>query len=401
MKIGIIREGKAPADKRTPLAPQHCAALMRRFPQLSIEVQSSDVRCFSDAAYLEAGISVVDELTGCDLILGVKEVPYAMLVEGSTMMFFSHTIKKQRHNQRLLQEVVRKNIRLIDYECLTDSFGRRLLGFGKYAGIVGAYNALNAVGLRSGSFVLKPAYQCSGVAEMHQELRRVKLNRERIIVSGGGKVATGVRETLTAAGVTEVPVADFLSKTYDHPVWANADILDYHERGGRPPESVEAFIRDSAGYECTFRKFLSKADVFISAHFWDGRSGRFFEPADVRKDDFRVRVIADITCDINGSVPTTLRSSSIEQPVYGYDRLTGVETDPRDENSITIMAVDNLPCEIPADASTGFGAELAERIIPLFLEGDAERVLERATICKDGELTRYFGYLQDYLNGSN
>jgi hypothetical protein len=141
--------------------------------------------------------------------------------------------------------------------------------------------------------------------------------------------------------------------------------------------------------------------VFISAHFWDGRSGRFFEPADVRKDDFRVRVIADITCDINGSVPTTLRSSSIEQPVYGYDRLTGVETDPRDENSITIMAVDNLPCEIPADASTGFGAELAERIIPLFLEGDAERVLERATICNDGELTRYFGYLQDYLNGSN
>jgi saccharopine dehydrogenase (NAD+, L-lysine forming) len=399
MKIGIIREGKAPADRRTPLPPQHCAALMRRFPQLSIEVQSSDVRCFSDAAYLEAGISVVDELTGCDLILGVKEVPYAMLVEGSTMMFFSHTIKKQRHNQRLLQEVVRKNIRLIDYECLTDSFGRRLLGFGKYAGIVGAYNALNAVGLRSGSFVLKPAYQCSGVAEMHQELRKVKLDNERIIVSGGGKVASGVRETLTAAGITEVPVQDFLSREFDHPVWANADVFDYHERDGQPPESIDAFIRNSAAYECTFRKFLGRADIFISAHFWDGRSGRFFSVADVSRDDFNVRVIADITCDVQGSVPTTLRSSSIEKPLYGYDRLTGVETDPRNQNSITIMAVDNLPCEIPADASLGFGAELSDRIIPLFLGEDGERVLERATICQEGALMPNFSYLQDYLEG--
>jgi saccharopine dehydrogenase (NAD+, L-lysine forming) len=399
MKIGIIREGKAPADKRTPLAPQHCAALIRRFPQLSIEVQSSDVRCFSDAAYLEAGISVVDELTGCDLILGVKEVPYAMLVEGSTMMFFSHTIKKQRHNQRLLQEVVRKNIRLIDYECLTDSFGRRLLGFGKYAGIVGAYNALNAVGLRSGSFVLKPAYQCSGVAEMHQELRKVKLDNERIIVSGGGKVASGVRETLTAAGISEVPVQDFLSREFDHPVWANADVFDYHERDGQPPESIDAFIRNSAAYECTFRKFLGRADIFISAHFWDGRSGRFFSVADVSRDDFNVRVIADITCDVQGSVPTTLRSSSIEKPLYGYDRLTGVETDPRNQNSITIMAVDNLPCEIPADASLGFGAELSDRIIPLFLGEDGERVLERATICQEGALMPNFSYLQDYLEG--
>lgn len=401
MKIGIIREGKAPADRRTPLAPQHCADMMMRFPQLSIEVQTSDVRCFPDAAYADAGIPVVHELTGCDLILGVKEVPYDMLVPGSTMMFFSHTIKKQPHNQRLLQEVVSKNIRLVDYECLIDRSGRRLLGFGKYAGIVGAYNALDAAGQRNGTFKLRPAYRCAGIAEMHEELKKVRLDSERIIVSGGGKVANGVREIMRMAGISEVSVPEFLSEVFGRPVFCNADVLDYHELDGRPPVSIDAFILDSAAYTCTFRKFLSKADIFISAHFWDGRSGRFFTEEDVRHDDFRIRVIADITCDIKGSVPTTVRASTIEGPLYGYDRFTGLETAPFATDSITVMAVDNLPCEVPADASTGFGTDLAERIIPLFLEGDSERVLERATICQDGKLTRYFTYLQDYVDGQN
>jgi saccharopine dehydrogenase (NAD+, L-lysine-forming) len=398
MKIGIIREGKAPADKRTPLVPIHCVQLMQRFPAVEIVAQSSPVRCFSDAAYAAQGIAVVDDISDCDLILGIKEVPKEMLVPNSTMMFFSHTIKKQQHNRKLLQATVSKNIRLIDYECLTDIIGRRLLGFGKYAGIVGAYNALNAFGERNGSFELKPAYQCSGIAEMHSELSKAQLGNERIIVSGGGKVAHGARQTLAAAGITEVSVADFLSKEYGHPIWANADILDYHELDGNPPESIEAFIRNSAAYTNTFTKFLSKADIYISAHFWDGRSAPFFTREDVKRDDFRIRVIADITCDIEGSVPTTLRSSTIESPVYGYDRSTATEADPYAKDSITIMAVDNLPCEIPADASTGFGADLAQLIIPLFLAKDDERVLERATICQDGKLTRYFSYLQDYLD---
>lgn len=397
MKIGIIREGKIPADKRTPLTPQHCIALMERFPELEIVAQTSAIRCFPDAEYAALGIAVVDDITDCDVILGIKEVPKEMLVPGSTMMFFSHTIKKQPHNRKLLQEIIRKNIRLIDYECLTDNIGRRILGFGKYAGIVGAYNALTAFGKRSGTFDLKPAHQCSGIAEMHSELKKVRLGNERIIVSGGGKVANGVRETLTAAGIAEVSVPDFLAKEFAHPIWCNADILDYHELNGNPPESVEAFIRDSAAYTNTFTKFLSKADIYISAHFWDGRSAPFFTPEDVKADDFRPRIIADITCDIQGSVPTTLRSSTIESPIYGYDRFTATEADPYSENSITIMAVDNLPCEIPADASAGFGAELMEKVLPLFLEDDVQKVLERATIAQDGKLSRYFGYLEDYV----
>lgn len=397
MKIGIIREGKVPADKRTPLTPQHCIALMVRFPEVQIVAQTSAIRCFPDAEYAALGIAVVDDITDCDVILGIKEVPKELLVPGSTMMFFSHTIKKQPHNRKLLQEIIRKNIRLIDYECLTDNIGRRILGFGKYAGIVGAYNALIAFGKRNGSFDLKPAHQCSGIAEMHSELKKVRLGNERIIVSGGGKVAHGVRETLTAASIAEVSVSDFLTKEFAHPIWCNADILDYHELNGNPPESVEAFIRDSAAYTNTFKKFLPKADIYISAHFWDGRSAPFFTQEDVKANDFRPRVIADITCDIQGSVPTTLRSSTIESPIYGYDRFTATEADPYSESSITIMAVDNLPCEIPADASSGFGAELMEKVLPLFLEDDVQKVLERATIAQDGKLTRYFGYLEDYV----
>jgi saccharopine dehydrogenase (NAD+, L-lysine-forming) len=401
MKIGIIREGKVPADKRTPLTPQHCIALMERFPELEIVAQTSAIRCFPDAEYAALGIAVVDDITDCDVILGIKEVPKELLVPGSTMMFFSHTIKKQPHNRKLLQEIIGKNIRLIDYECLTDNIGRRILGFGKYAGIVGSYNALIAFGKRNGSFDLKPAYQCSGIAEMHSELKKVRLGNERIIVSGGGKVAHGVRETLAAADIAEVSVPDFLAKEFAHPIWCNADILDYHELNGNPPESVEAFIRDSAAYTNTFPKFLSKADIYISAHFWDGRSAPFFTQEDVKADDFRPRIIADITCDIQGSVPTTLRSSTIESQIYGYDRFTATEADPYSENSITIMAVDNLPCEIPADASAGFGAELMEKVLPLFLKDDVQKVLERATIAQDGQLTRYFGYLEDYVTTGN
>lgn len=397
MKIGIIREGKNPPDKRTALAPQHCAELMLRYPALTIVAQTSKVRCFTDEDYAAQGIAVVDDIQDCDLIIGVKEVPTAMMVPNSTMMFFSHTIKKQPHNRELLQDVVAKNIRLIDYECLTDNLGRRLLGFGRYAGIVGAYNALLAFGNRTSTYQLRPAHQCNSIAEMHQELKKMNLKNERIIVSGGGKVANGVRETMKAAGIIEVSIPEFLNKDFEFPVWCNADVLDYHEHDGKPPESIDAFIRDSAKYTNTFKKFLSKADIYISAHFWDGRSAPFFTPEDVKADDFRPRIIADITCDVQGSVPTTLRSSTIANPIYGYGRFTEKEAEPYANDSITIMAVDNLPCEVPMDASIGFSAELTERIIPLFIGNDTQKVLERATIVQDGKLTPQFRYLEDYI----
>jgi alanine dehydrogenase len=399
MKLGIIKEGKTPPDKRVGLTPAHCEHLKRVYPELEIRVQRSAIRCFADEEYADAGIELVDSVNDCDVIFGVKEVKYEMLAEGKTMLFFSHTIKKQPYNRDLLGEVLQKNVRLIDYETLTYSNGARVLGFGRYAGIVGAYNALIAYGKRNNSFEMKPAYLCEDMAEMGHELRKIELPNIKIIVSGGGKVANGVKETMETAGIKQVSIPAFLNEEFDVPVYCNADVLDYHEKDGKAPANFAEFVKDSTVWENTFAKFTKVADIYVSAHFWDNKSAHFFTEEDVKSDDFKVKVIADITCDIKGSVPTTLRPSTIAEPIYGYDRTTGKEAASYAENSITIMAVDNLPCEVPKDASTGFGQDLIDKIIPLFLGNDPEKILERASIARDGKLTEYFGYLQDYVDG--
>jgi saccharopine dehydrogenase (NAD+, L-lysine-forming) len=402
MKIGIIKESKTPPDKRVGLTPAHCVHLVgayRDTPDFKIKVQRSPIRCFKDEDYANAGIELVDNVNDCDIIFGVKEVKFEMLAEGKTMLFFSHTLKKQPYNRDLLLQVLKKNVRLIDYETLTYSNGFRVLGFGRYAGIVGAYNALIAHGKRNNSFELKPAFQCEDMKEMGREMKMIELGNAKIIISGGGKVAKGSKETLNAAGIREVSILEFLNETFDEPVYCNADILDYHEKDGKAPASFGEFVKDSTVWENTFTKFTKVADIFISAHFWDNKSAHFFTEEDVKSDDFKVKVIADITCDIKGSVPTTLRPSTIADPIYGYDRTTGEEAGSYADNSITIMAVDNLPCEIPKDASEGFGQDLIDKIIPLFLGEDSEKILERATIAQDGKLTKYFSYLQDYVDG--
>jgi len=399
MKFGIIREGKNPPDKRVPFAPTQVAQLKQAYPDLEVVVQTSPIRCFEDAAYTAEGIEVVNSVSDCDVIFGVKEVPSDMLAERKTMLFFSHTIKKQPYNRNLLREVLNKKIRLIDYETLTYTNGVRVLGFGRYAGIVGAYNALIAYGKRYNSFDLKPAYLCEDMKEMGREMEKVVLGNAKIIISGGGKVANGAKETLNAAGIREVTILEFMNDEFDEPVYCNADILDYHEKDGKPPTDFAEFVKDTTVWKNTFTNFTEVADIFISAHFWDNKSAHFFTVEDVRSKNFKVKVIADITCDIKGSVPTTLRPSTIEEPIYGYDRVSGNEAPPYDENSITIMAVDNLPCEVPKDASEGFGADLMEKIVPLFLADDPDRILERATIAQNGKLTEYFSYLQDYVNG--
>lgn len=398
MKIGIIREGKTPPDKRTPFVPAHCNQLKEKYPTLEILVQRSPIRCFADQEYADAGAHLTDDVSHCDVIFGVKEVKYGMLAQGKTMLFFSHTIKKQPYNRTLLQEILKKNVRLIDYETLTYQNGVRVLGFGHYAGIVGSYNALMAYGKREKSFDLKPAHRCHDMSEMGEELRKMNLGNIKIIISGGGKVANGTKETMKTAGIKEVSSSDFLNKTFNEPVYCNVDLLDYHELNGKPPADFQEFVKDSTVWENTFKKFTSVADIYISAHFWDNKSAHFFSKEDVNSSDFKVKVIADITCDINGSVPTTIRSTTIEEPVFGYDRKTGTETEPYAANSITVMAVDNLPCEVPKDASTGFGQDLIDKIIPLFLGNDPEQILKRATLAENGQLTARFKYLQDYVD---
>lgn len=399
MRIGIIREGKVPPDHRVALIPSDAKRLMARFSELEIVAQSSDLRCFPDEAYRDAGIEVVEDLNDCDIVVGVKEVPLDMLLADKTYFFFSHTLKAQPYNRDLMLDILKKNIRLIDHETLTYSTGERAIGFGRYAGIVGAYNALLALGKRTVSFDLQPAHQTSGINEMHDELEKCQLGKNRFLITGGGKVAHGSVETLKAAGIREVTVEEYLNSEFDEAVFTRADMDSYYEFPGHDEFDKDHFFQNSAEYRSTFSKFWKRTDVLISSHYWDNVSEAFFSWDDAASEEFKIQVIADITCDIEGSIPTTLRPSTIADPIYGVDPKTRNESAAYADDSITIMAVDNLPCEIPVDASTGFSEVMSKDIIPQFFNGDKDGILARGTMTENGQLAERFSYLQDYVDG--
>jgi saccharopine dehydrogenase (NAD+, L-lysine-forming) len=399
MRIGIIKEGKTPPDHRVPLTPEDAKKLMQQFPELTIVAQASEIRRIPDSSYSENGIEVVDSLQDCDVIIGVKEVPLGMLIPDKTYMFFSHTLKAQPYNHHLMIDMLNKHIRLIDHETLIDEKGRRLIGFGRYAGIVGAYNGLLAYGKRTGGFNLKAAQETAGISEMNEELQKCKLNNSRILITGGGKVAFGAEEILKAANVRQVSVNEYLNETFQEPIFARSDMQDYYEYHGHQVFDREHFRTHSAEYRSTFKNFWKRTDILISSHYWDNVSEAFFTIKDIIKPEFQIKVIADITCDINGSIPTTIRPSTIADPIYGVDKQSGEEATSYSDNSITVMAVDNLPCEIPMDASIGFSEMMSERIIPSFMNGDKDGILERgAMTTTDGKLTKRFSYLQNYVD---
>jgi alanine dehydrogenase len=399
MKIGIIRERKSPPDFRVPLTPAQCALLTKAYPQLSVVAESYPERCFPDKEYTANGIPVVDHLNDCDVILGVKEVPVDALIENKTYLFFSHTIKKQEHNRKLLQAVLQKNIRLIDYECLKYPNDGRIIGFGRYAGIVGAYNAFRGWGERTGTFRLKPAHQCFDRKELEAELKKVTLSPIKILLTGAGKVGSGAKEILTYLNIREVSWQDFISQSYHEAVYTQVEFPVYNRRKDGSVFRESDFYEHPELFESDFGKFLPHTDLYIAGHFWSAQSPRFFTREELADSSCRIQLIADISCDINGPIPSTIRASTIADPFYGYDPHTGKETDAFDKNSITVMAVDNLPCELPRDASEDFGNTLSKTIIPLLIQGDKDQILEKATIAQNGKLTPYFSYLQDYVEG--
>lgn len=398
MKIGIIREDKVPHDERVPLAPEQCRTLLDHDPDIHIEVQSSPIRRYRDKEYDDLGIPMVEKPLACDLLMGVKEVPVEKLIPNNTYLFFSHTIKKQDYNRKLLQEVLDKNIRLIDYETLTDGQGRRLIGFGRYAGIVGAYNALYAWGFRTGEYELKRAYLCEDREEMDGELVKVKLGPLKFALTGRGRVSGGAIETLEKAGVKNVSAEDYLTKEFDHPVYAQLAVTDYNKRKTGKGDVAEFFIKPEL-YDGDFDRFTKVTDIFIPCHYWDHKAPYILTKEALQADDNRIQVVADISCDIDGPIASTIRSTTIHDPLYGYDPTSGKEVKVTNEASITVMAVDNLPCELPRDASWDFGEEFIEHVLPSFLNHDHEGILERATISKDGKLTKRYAYLQDWVDG--
>jgi hypothetical protein len=397
MKIGILREGKLPRDKRVPFTPAQCVILQREFG-LEVLVQPSEWRSFSDDEYRAVGCKLAEDLSGCDVLMGIKEVPMAELIPGKKYFFFSHTIKKQPHNQKLMKELIARKIQMIDYESLTDPHFNRIIGFGHFAGIVGTYNGIRGYGLRFGLFDLRPAWQCHDMVELKDELKKVHLPNMKMIVTGNGRVANGAIELLGMLHIRRVTPYEFTHYSFRETVYTQLHSYDYNEPRDGSQWDRERFYKHPEEFRSTFAKFTPHCDVLTHCSFWDPRAPKLFGKEDMRSPDFRVSVIADVTCDINGSIPSTTKPSTIVEPFYGYNPSTGEITDnPFAKEAITVMAVDNLPCELPRDSSEGFGKELIEKVIPALMGNDPDGLIERASICKDGKLMPRFSYMADYI----
>ena len=400
MKIGVIREGKTPPDQRVPLTPAQCAELKRLYPDVELVVESSEVRRIGDDEYRQEGIDVVSDLQGCDVLLGVKEVPLNELRDDTTYLFFSHTYKLQPYNAKLLRTIVDKRIRLIDYELIKRANGRRVIGFGRWAGIVGAYNGLRAWGLRHKTFDLPRAIDCQDMKEMLAHAKAIDLPADmKIVLTGGGRVGMGAHELLSSLGLREVHGDALLSETFNEAVFARLDVHQYNARMDGKPFDMDEFVADATGYKSTFMPYAEVADMYIAGHYWAEGSPFLFTRDDMKRSTWKVKVVADVSCDIDGPVACTLRPSTIADPVYGYDPSAETECAYDAPEGITVMAVDNLPCELPRDASHGFGKEMMAHVIPLLVGGDRDDMLTNATeTTLEGGLSPKFAYLQDYID---
>ncbi|MCK5825251.1 MAG: alanine dehydrogenase [Ichthyobacteriaceae bacterium] len=396
MKIGIIREEKTPVDFRVVFSPAQCKDIKEKYSNIDIIVQSSDIRCFNDSEYTDEGITVKDDISECDILIGVKEVPIDSLIPNKKYFFFSHTYKEQEYNRDLLQAIIDKNIELHDYELMKNSDGLRVIFFGKWAGIVGAYNSIRTVGKKFRLFDLPKAIQLGRKTEVEKSLKYVDLPNLKFLLTGKGHVADGAKEILKDANIEEVSIEDYLTKEFNNPVFANIGCKDYAERIDGKEFDLKFFFDNPKKHKSSFAKFSNVTDILISGHYWDQNAPRLWELKDMESEDFKLSVIADITCDIEGSVPSTIRPTEIDSPIYGFNPLEG-EIDYMQDNAIAVMAVDNLPCELAKDASEDFGEMFAKNVLPALIEGDKNGVLESSLMTKDGDLTPKFKYLTDYL----
>jgi hypothetical protein len=399
--IGIIKEGKTPPDFRVPLTPKQCKAIQILYPDVRIVVQKSPIRTYADSEYAAEGIELVESLENCDVIFGVKEVNISDLIPNKTFVFFSHTIKKQAHNQKLLRAILDKKIRLVDYEVIKDKFNKRLIGFGRYAGIVGTYNGFLTWGLKNNSFELKPAHLCVNRAEVESELKKVVLPKDfKCVLTGFGRVGHGAREIIDLLPIKEVTPEELLTLEFNEPVFAHLELEDYYGRIDGKEFNKQEFYSTPELYTSIFSRFIPQSDMYIPCHFWSSKSPVIITQQDLQIYNRRLSVVADISCDVVGPIASTIRSSKISDAIYGYDPHTGNEIDFRNENAIAVMAVDNLPCELPKDASEDFGNELMKYVLPTLLREDPDHIIDRASETDfTGNLTGNFKYLEDYANG--
>jgi saccharopine dehydrogenase (NAD+, L-lysine forming) len=394
LTIGLIREGKIPPDNRVSLTPAQSKWVQQNLP-VTIKVQHCDTRCFNDREYMEAGIEVKEDLSDCDILLGIKEVPVRMLIPAKTYLFFSHTKKKQLYNQNLLQSIISKKITLIDYECLEHDDGTRIIGFGFFAGVVGAHNGMMAYGNRTAAFKLERVYKQRSFQQLIHTYFGLQLPLLKIAVTGSGRVAHGILEIMNLMEIHEAEPDEYLEQKFDYPVYVHLKGADLYEDKLTGKYSRIGFHQHPENYNCLFNKYVSETDILLNGVYWDERIPRLFEMDDIKNENFNVVTIADISDDRNGSVPCNIGDGTMEEPIYGIDKTTGKVTLPYLENSIDIMAVGNLPNELPRDASRYFGEQLIKFILKDLIKGGS-KIITNATIVKEGVLTNEFNYLREY-----
>ena len=399
MKFGILKERKNPPDRRVVFSPNELTRLKQKYQNVSVKVERSDIRIFDDAQYENLGIEVTDDISDCDILFGVKEVPIENLIPNKSYFFFSHTIKKQPYNRELLQAILQKNIDLYDYETIVDSENRRLIGFGRYAGIVGAYNGIRAFGIKFELFKLPKAETLSGKDALISHLKRLVLPPLKFVITGTGKVGNGAKEVLDAIKIKEVSPENYLTKNYAQPVYTQIDVLEYNKRKDEQILDFSDFYKNPKEYVSDFEKFTKVSDIYITGHFYGNDAPVILTREMLKANDCKIKVVADVSCDVNGPIACTLRSSTIAEPLYGYLPDENKEVDVFHPAAIVVMAVDNLPCELPKDASDGFGEMFVQHVVPAFFNNDKDGILQRAKITEKGKLTRRFSYLQDYVDG--
>lgn len=398
LTFALIKERKSPPDKRVVMTPEQCLEFKTRFPEARLVVESSDIRIFSDQQYREQGIEVLDDVSFADVFLGVKEVPISALVEEKAYLFFSHTIKMQPYNQGLMQAICAKKIALYDHETFVSESGKRLIGFGRYAGIVGAYNGFRLFGLKTKAFDLPKVEHLYDYDAVKQALSKVVLpDNFKTLITGRGKVALGAKEIVDHIGLHQVSPTQLLGGGNNGPSYAMLDLEDYNKHKEAKDFDRREFYQFPERYEGNFDRFTKVIDMFIAGHFYGNGAPQILTRAALADPDCRIKVVADISCDIDGPVACTIRPSTIAEPFYGYNPHTHLETHVDASEAIGVMAVDNLPCELPRDASHGFGEQFLAEIAPSFFDGDEEGVLSRAQITDSmGRLTPRFSYLQNY-----
>lgn len=398
MKFGIIKERKSPPDRRVVFTPEELVRLKEEHPEAVIKVERSDIRIFTDEQYADLGIEVVSDVSDCDVLFGVKEVPIDALIPNKKYFFFSHTIKKQVHNRELLRAILDKKIDLYDHETIVDENFKRLIGFGRYAGIVGAYNGIRAFGIKFELFNLPKAETLTGKDALVERLRRLVLPPVKIVLTGNGKVGNGAKEILQAMKIKEVSVENFLNKIYSEPVFVQIDVLDYNKRIDGSASDKKDFYKNPTLYTSDFERFTKVSDLFIAGHFYGNDAPVILTRDMLRASDCKIKVVADISCDVDGPIACTIKASTIAEPLFGYLPSEDREVDVFHPAAIVVMSIDNLPCELPKDASEGFGEMFMEHVVPAFFNGDKDGILKRAKITENGQLTERFKYLQDYVN---